>query len=278
MTIDELVGTIGGYGGLDFVTGDTILESASMVQSINGDGSLTMSWTSDHGGVIMAGTVLGDYIMMDTYAPSYNGDGTYKWAPKFSDMAQVLSRTLFFKTVEMTDGTQDTLYTFNYVGAAGTIIEDLNKYVSSLGTGWSVKSGALASAGTISVSFDGDTVKSAATKIADACGANVYYVGRTICIGMSNAYAADAYYNTFVVLGGTRNMAKKTAKGGYSAITQRLTIDADGSRIGGGIPPMTKLLIFDDVYPKMELVITSARCRLCYLLDEKGEKIKDGLN
>ena len=278
MTYEELT-NITGIGESDFITGDTVIESGQMVENINGDGSLTLSWKSTRGGVIPAGTTLGDYVMLETYAPTGSGDGIYQWSPKFSDISSILGKTLFFKTVETTDGGTLTLYTFSYTGPASTLIADLQTYLSTLSGAWRVSASdaLLSSEEVISVSFDGDTVKSAVTKIADACGVNVYYVKGTICIGMSSAYAADSYYNRFVVLGGTRNMAKKTPKGGYTAITQRLTIDDNGSIISQGTgPAMTKLLVFDDIYPKMELVITSTRYRLCYLLDENGNKISDG--
>ena len=278
MTYEELT-KITGIGEADFITGDTVIDSGQMIDNINGDGSLTLSWKSSRGGVIPAGTTLGDYVMLETYAPAGSGDGIYQWSPKFSDMSSILGKTLFFKTVETTDGDKLTLYTFSYTGAASTLITDLQTFLGTLSGGWSVSASeaVLTSEEAISVSFDGDTIKSAVTKIADACGVNAYYVKGKICIGMSNAYAAESYYNRFVVLGGTRNMAKKTLKGGYSAITQRLTIDDNGSIISKGSgPAMTKLLVFDDIYPKMELVITSARYRLCYLLDENGNKISNG--
>lgn len=278
MTYEELTRTAG-FGAVDFISGETVIESGQMVESINGDGSLTLSWKSAKSGVIAAGTTLGDYVMLETYAPTGSGDGIYQWSPKFTDMSSILGKTLFFKTVETTDGGKLTLYTFSFTGPASTLITDLQEFLGALGGGWSVEASDAVrnSEQLITVSFDGDTVKSAVTKIADACGVNAYYVKCKICIGMSSAYAAESYYNRFVVLGGTRNMAKKTAKGGYAAITQRLTIDDNGSIISKGRgPAMTKLLVFDDIYPKMELVITSVRARLCYLLDETGNKIPDG--
>ena len=208
MTYEELT-NITGIGESDFITGDTVIESGQMVENINGDGSLTLSWKSTRGGVIPAGTTLGDYVMLETYAPTGSGDGIYQWSPKFSDISSILGKTLFFKTVETTDGGTLTLYTFSYTGPASTLIADLQTYLSTLSGAWRVSASdaLLSSEEVISVSFDGDTVKSAVTKIADACGVNVYYVKGAICIGMSSAYAADSYYNRFVVLGGTRNMA-----------------------------------------------------------------------
>ena len=191
MTYEELT-KITGIGEADFITGDTVIDSGQMIDNINGDGSLTLSWKSSRGGVIPAGTTLGDYVMLETYAPAGSGDGIYQWSPKFSDMSSILGKTLFFKTVETTDGDKLTLYTFSYTGPASTLIADLKTFLGTLSGGWSVSASeaVLTSEEAISVSFDGDTIKSAVTKIADACGVNAYYVKGKICIGMSNAYAA----------------------------------------------------------------------------------------
>ena len=278
MTYEELQAKAG-LGEKDFINGETVIESGTMVESINGDGSLTLSWKSATGGVIPAGETLGNYVMMETYAPSSSGDGIYQWSPKFTDMTAILGTTPYYKTVETTDGGKLTLYTFSYTGRASTLINDLGSFLKSEVDGWEVTASdsVMKEEKAITVSFDGDMVKSVVSKIADACETNAYYVNGKICIGTSKAYTADGYYNRFVVLGGTRNMAKKTASGGYTAITQRLTIDDEGSIISSGSgPSMTKMLVFDDIYPKMELVVTSARSRLCYLLDETGNKISDG--
>ena len=159
MTYEELT-KITGIGEADFITGDTVIDSGQMIDNINGDGSLTLSWKSSRGGVIPAGTTLGDYVMLETYAPAGSGDGIYQWSPKFSDMSSILGKTLFFKTVETTDGDKLTLYTFSYTGPASTLIADLKTFLGTLSGGWRVSASeaVLTSEEAISVSFDGDTI------------------------------------------------------------------------------------------------------------------------
>lgn len=149
----------------------------------------------------------------------------------------------------------------------------------------------------ITVGFDGCSIKSAANAIADAMGCNVFWdwSTKTIRFVVGSTIQGEAY-NCFHVLGGTTNMGKSVVSGGFAAVTQRLTLPEPdnqntpfdinsksyallkGSIISaateGGIR-LTTDLIFDEIYPKQELFIKSARQRLCYCTDENGEFIVD---
>lgn len=141
----------------------------------------------------------------------------------------------------------------------------------------------------ITVGFDGSSLKSAADAIASAMGCNLYWdwsVKKLMFI--SGTTITGDSYNCFHVLGGTTNMGKNTVSGGYAAVTQRLTlntaqypgsiidcrpVDEHGNHYG---IRLTKDLILDDIYPKMELYIKTARERLCILTDnETGDFIVD---
>ena len=265
------------YGMPDFLSGDTVIQSATRETNINGDGRLSLSWRSTEGGAIKAGTVLGDYVMMETYTPTLNSDGTYSYSPSFTHKDALAAKTIFSMQMTAVDPFTKaegsvTLYTFPFTGYASQLVSQLSGY------GWQVVLGVPDAI--ISVSIDGDSVKSVAQKIAAALGTDAYFTGGKIQIGGTNAYAADAYYNKFIVLGGTRNMGKKTMKGTYAVVTQRLTLDA-GNGVGAGSvidlsngePPMMKILVNDDIYPKMDLEVTEVYFRRCFLLDESGEKI-----
>lgn len=267
------------YGMPDFLSGDTVIQSATRETNINGDGRLSLSWRSTEGGAIKAGTVLGDYVMMETYTPTLNSDGTYSYSPSFTHKDALAAKIIVSLQMPAIDPvtnaeTTVTLYTFPYTGYASQLIQQMSGY------GWQVVLGVPDAI--ISVSIDGDSVKSLAQKIASALGTDAYFTGGKIQIGGTNAYAADAYYNKFVVLGGTRNMGKKTLKGTYAVVTQRLTLD-EGNGVGSGSvidvsngePPMMKILVNDDIYPKMDLEVTAVYFRRCYLLNESGEKIAE---
>lgn len=265
----------------DFLTGETIIESASVEQNINGDGKLSLSWKSLSGGVILNGTVIntdyGKYVMMEPYTPTVNNDGTYSFSPSFTSWDALASKRLFSMVLQDSEGNDMRLYTFPYTGEAYKVADALADF------GWNVDLNPDLADKFVTISFDGDTVKSAAEKLASALGTNAYYVNGTICIGTSNAFSPESYYNCFVVLGGTRNMAKKTIQNSYAQVTQRLTLDANAEGVSAGSvidlsngePKMEKLLIFDDVYPKMELVIDETYHRRCWMMDEAGNKVVD---
>lgn len=273
----------GGQGGVDFLTNETIIESGSAEKNINGDGKFQLSFKSTNAGSIPLGTrlnsIFGSFIMANTYVPSASENGVYTYSPSFISTDSLLSKTLFYKNIQTDEGEDVVLYTFTYAGAASTIVAELNTFSNG-----AVELAEGLGSTTIVVSFDGDSIKSAASKIANALNENICIIDGVIHIGGYNAYSADDYYNYFVVLGGTRNMGKRTISNRagatvqyYAAVTKRLTIDAPGSAIdlSNGEPKLMKLLIFDDIYPKMELVITSVSSRDCYMMDDSGERIVD---
>lgn len=101
------------------------------------------------------------------------------------------------------------------------------------------------------------------------------------------------FHNAFIVKGSTRNLSQPTDTGENAQITERLTLDpvkypdsimytdADGNIITRseflllGVPMLTEELIFDDVYPKLELYMYRLRERKCYLLDDNKQKVPD---
>ena len=269
---DILGGGIGEPGRV--ISHDVVFESVVLDESINGDGGLTIGWNSTTGGGLAAGTAYSGYILMSPYLPTRNSDGSYRYDVKFSDPVALLGKKLFYRNVRLADGSTMPLYTFSITAQAGTLLSALSE---AAGSGYTVTGENIDSTTAVTVSFDGDTVKSAATKIADALGVSVWYTPGTIHIGTAGSYQSGEYYDSFVVLGGTKNMTKKitTSEGEeYAAVTKRLTLDPGqypGSKMGSGT--MEKILIFDNIYPKARFRITEANHRDCWLLNEDGERI-----
>ncbi len=285
--------SIGATPLADFLDGSSGLDSGSYEQNINGDGKLSLSWRSGSGGGFTAGTevtlVDGNltlkYYLKDNYTPTSNGDGTYTWSPTFVSCDNRLKGILVYLATHIYRqfGQNETqpklvkLYTFPYTGTAGTLVESLNGcdgvdgviqlHSDYIGIG-------------ITVSFDQDNIISAAQKIASALGTNSTIENGVVKIGYHDALAVSEYYDRFVVLGGTRNMGKYVINNDkYAAVTMRLTLDETtypDSVMPANAPAaghMTKVLIFDDIYPEMKLTITSVRARICYLYDEDGKLI-----
>lgn len=230
-------------------------------------------------------------------------------------LAQLDYLPFYFKTKAVTGVDEDgevtyedvVLSTYPYTGNLQTIAEALADCLSDHGDlgAWTADCGSLSSGVTASISFDGATVKSAAAAIADAFGTDYQFDWSGHCIrfgstdgaavtpgygtgggqaggnGVTEAggtlvSATDGgiQYNTFRILGGTKNMSKKTLKGRNVQVTTRLMLD-DGSIMGGGSPKIMKDLVFDDIYPKMELWLYDVHERRCWLTDENGQKIVD---
>ena len=256
-----------------------------------------------------------DYILFSTYHPSQQTACGYRYSVKFLHrMAQLDYLPFYFKTKAVTgvDGQGAVTYedvvlsTYPYTGNIQTIAEALAECLSDHGDlgQWTADTSGLSGSVTGSINFDGATVKGAAQSIADAFGVDYQFIwsSRTIKFGsfdmngdtpaygrvqtgangitesvgtLVSATDGGIQYNTFRILGGTRNMSKKTIKGQNVQVTQRLMLDTNGSILGGGSPKIMKDLVFDDIYPKMELWMYDVHERRCWLTDENGKKIVD---
>ena len=101
------------------------------------------------------------------------------------------------------------------------------------------------------------------------------------------------YHNAFIIKGGTKNLSQPTDTGENLQLTERLTLDptmypdstiyTDNAGnivtreqfLALGVPALMEELIFDDVYPKLDLYLYNVRERKCWLLDENGHKVED---
>lgn len=100
----------------------------------------------------------------------------------------------------------------------------------------------------------------------------------------------EDYYNSFLVKGSTRNLSQQASSGDYEQVTGRLTLDPeeypdstiyvnnDGSLTNredymaqdAPAPTLVKELVFDDIYPKLELYLYNIRERSCFLMEDDG--------
>lgn len=278
-------------------------------KNINGDGKLSLNWRSSEGGGLSAGQVVTvrhngneyEYFLEENYTPSPNGDGTYTWSPTFVDTDSNLKGVIVYKQINVYRNDVNNIhnptlksvkiYTFPMTGTASMIVGLLNTIASEAEVGEVVlgddyKENTQMGSVFVSVSFDQDSLVSAAEKLASALGTNSTIENGHICIGTHDGQlAVSEHFDRFVILGGTRNMGKRVMEGDdtYAAVTLRLTLDEEqfpDSVLPANTPPkghMTKVLIFDDIYPKIKLKIKGVRERVCYLYDEEGKiMVKDG--
>lgn len=291
-------------------------ESIIKEANLSDGGYVQMEWNDTEGTPIAAGTACpidGDYLLFTTYWPSQQSAYSFRYAPKFLHrLAQLDYLPFYFKTkaVSGSDGAGNVTYedvvlsTYPYTGNIQTIAAALAECLSDHGDlgAWTADTSGLSSTVIQSIRFDGATVKSAASTIADAFGVDCQFIwsSHTVKFGafdmegstpgygtaqpsangtenagvLVSATDGGIQYNTFRILGGTKNMSKKTIKGQNVQVTQRLMLDGD-SILGGGSPRIMKDLVFDDIYPKMELWMYDVHERRCWLTDENGKKIMD---
>lgn len=278
-------------------------------KNINGDGKLSLNWRSSEGGGLSAGQVVTvgyngieyKYFLEENYTPSPNGDGTYTWSPTFVDTDSNLKGIIVYKQInvyrnDVVNIHNPTLksvkiYTFPMTGTASMIVALLNTIADEAGVGEvqlgdDYKENTQMGSVFVSVSFDQDSLVSAAEKLASALGTNSTIENGHICIGTHDGQlAVSEHFDRFVILGGTRNMGKRVMEGDdtYAAVTLRLTLPdeyEDSVYPQEHLSPaghMTKVLIFDDIYPKIKLKVKGVRERICYLYDDEGKIfIKDG--
>lgn len=92
----------------------------------------------------------------------------------------------------------------------------------------------------------------------------------------------EKYYNCFRILGSTRNLSQPT-NSGYEQVYKRLTLDEteypdsiiDIRKNKEDEPKFFKELVFDNIYPKIDLYCYNIRERRLYLLDDEGNRVKN---
>jgi hypothetical protein len=287
--VTENWGNVGIDGGVH--------ESAVLNDNLEHSGGITLTWNSEQGATLPVGaSVVYDstkYSLLEPYTPQKAGPLHWRYEPCFKHPVARLSRVPFYITSKDSGGNDIQLSTSNFTGYAKTIADKLAAFVSEYGEAdeefgdtfgvWTAAFNGLQqeTIGVITVDFDCCSISEAANRIANAIGCNVFFDWSAHVIRFVAGTSIEGdYYNCFHVLGGTTNMAKKTVAGLYAPVIQRLTLpleDYPGSIMKSEENPpirLTKDLILDNIYPKMELKVSSVRQRVCWMTDEEGSKIR----
>lgn len=277
-------------------------ESAVLDDNLEHSGGITVTWKSASGTTLPVGDSVyyhdTKYSLLDAYTPERNDALTFRYSPKYLHPICRLERVPFYIEVTEQGGGTMQMSTINFTGKASTIADKLaqhfsvygatdSEFASTFGT-WRAEMTQDANT-IITVNLDGCSIKAAASRIADAVGCNVFFDwnvidGKRTIRFIAGSTIDGASYNCFHVLGGTTNMAKKSVSGIMVPVIQRLQLPDtyEGESFAGsiidrsnGAIKLTTDIILDDIYPKMELVISKARERVCYVTNEEGEKVKD---
>ena len=265
------------------------------------DDSIKLSWNDETGDELPAGAyIVADsgerYRLLDPYSPEQKSEGEWKYEPKFVSRVVAWSRVpLFFYTYGNNGQIVSREPDWNLTDNAQNFADYIAKAISiETGETWT----AIAAAdltGYKTISFQSTDIYSALNIItsdfetewfADK-STNTLYLGKTMFdnseivpvleVGKnikvpSITDSKEGYYNRFYVFGSTRNITQEYQGANVNnLVNKRLTLDPavypDGYidiRKSTSEPVSSKILTFDDIYPKSNLIVTEARPRLMY--------------
>lgn len=250
------------------------------------------------------------YRLLDDYEPKQKTEASFEYAPEFQHPIMMLGKIPFILTTGDTTSfqTADKETDWVYTGVASTIIQKIVDYINiigaeipDIGTGWFAVIDADI-IGSKTCTFSAMDVLSAISECCNQWSCEYYlhyetkalYFGKvgigdavTLKVGEnigipSVSESKEGYYNAFLVKGSTRNISQRSASGENTAVNKRLTLDPVkypygyiDKRENTAEPLMVKELIFEEVYPKLDLYVYNPRCRTRYLKDDDGNTVPD---
>lgn len=253
------------------------------------------------------------YRLFENYYPDEKDLGEFDYSPEFQHPIMWLGNVPFIHIDGNITSfeTADKETEWKYTGMAANLVQEkfvpyLNKVgetITDIGTGWSAIVSADITA-TADCSFSSMDFLSALNHAASQyeCEWHLDYENRILYFGIvsikttdltfevgvnvNNASITqnkDGYYNAFLAKGSTRNISQVNDKGENIQLNKRLTLDPVkypkgyiDVRENAEEPLLIKELIFEDIYPSMNLYVYNPRARTRNLLDKDGNTISDG--
>ena len=248
------------------------------------------------------------YRLLDDYEPKQKTEASFEYAPKFQHPIMMLGKILFILTTGDTTSfqTADKETDWVYTGVASTIIQKIVDYINiigaeipDIGTGWFAVIDADI-IGSKTCTFSAMDVLSAISECCNqwSCEYYLHYETKALYfgkVGIGDAVtlkvgenigiplvseSKEGYYNAFLVKGSMRNISQRSTSGENTSVNKRLTLDPVkypygyiDKRENTAEPLMVKELIFEEVYPKLDLYVYNPRCRTRYLKDDDGNTV-----
>lgn len=291
-----------------------ISEDAESHEKLMGDDDITLSWNDISGNELPVGAYITDdsgekYRLLDPYIPEQVNESEWRYNPTFSSRVAAWSKVpLFFYTRNASGAVVSREPDWTLTDTAENFIKYIARAISEeTGETWT---GIAAPdlAGVQNVQFQSTDIVSGLNSIVNVFetewradkSTNTLYLGKAMFTGTTtptlevgvniNVPAVteneDGYYNRFVVFGSTRNITQDYEGANVNnLVNKRLTLNPTiypnsviDRRQSSNEPAYTKILIFDEIYPKSNLVVIEARPRLMYAIKEgtTDEKIQIG--
>lgn len=288
-----------------------ITEAAQFEQELMKSDQITLSWSSDENTAIPVGAYIeykGEkYTLLDPYTPTQKDEVEWSYTPVFKSEIMRWSKVPFFFYTYSSDDTitgreTDWVLTDTPANFMSKVCESIKNETGATWT-YSVDASLAAS---ITITFSSVDIFSALNSIANAFETEWWVDKTSKVLHLSKAAHGDAvtlevdvnigvptvqsqngkeYYNRFYAFGSTRNIPQDYSGANVNNLTnKRLTLDP-AVYPGGykdtveGLTPQTalsKILVFDEIYPHSDLEISDVRARLRYVLDENGNKVQVG--
>lgn len=288
-----------------------IAEAAQFEQELMKSDQVTLSWNSDENTVIPVGAYIeykGEkYSLLDPYTPVQKNEVEWAYTPVFKSETMRWGKVPFFFYTYGSDNAitgRETDWVLTDIPAnfMAKVCESIKNETGALWT-YSVDASLAAS---MTITFSSVDIFSALNSIANAFETEWWVDKTNKVLHLSKASFGDAvtlevdvnigvptvqsqngkeYYNRFYAFGSTRNIPQEYSGANVNNLTnKRLTLDP-AVYPGGykdtveGLTPQTalsKILVFDEIYPHSDLEISDVRARLRYVLDENGNKVQVG--
>lgn len=256
------------------------------------------------------------YTLFKAYMPRCVNLGEYSYEPQFEHPKMILAHTPLLLTTRVADGREVRETDWEYTGNAGTILARIADIISDE-TGETLSIVLLDYDGKLpasaSVSFSGVDVLSGLSTVAQAFDNAEYYidweskilyfgfikydvggivpeltVGGNVRTATVNENDTSEYANCFIVKGSTRNMTYKAESGENLQSSTRLSLaQADDdeypkslidTRTDKTLPKLTSILIFEDIFPQLDLYVYNVRARIRRMRDNEGNWVVNEYN
>ena len=242
------------------------------------------------------------YSLFEQYVPDNNG-GVYQYKPEFQHPMMLLAHTPCLLTTRDSVGKEIKQTDWAYTGILSTILGRLQSVIyDQLGIMLTFKTNFKPTTDveeSATCTFSGVDIISAFSEVCNQFGGIEYHIdwdSKTVWFGdiflgdevsleeggnvgmASKSTNAKDYANYFIVRGGTRNITNKTASGDNVQSDSRLLIDDIDKRANEEQPKVQKVLIFDHIYPQLDLYVYNVRKRVRRLKDEDKQYVVKSYN
>lgn len=290
-----------------------ITVEAQHVQEMMRSDFVRLSWHDTTKQTILIGSYIihnGEkYILLDDYSPNDVSEVDFKYDVEFQHQKMILGRMPFALNTTNSVGEPIKEYDWNMTDKPSAILAYLCLRLNDdFGIdNWGFQLLSPFDVVSATCTFSNMDYLSALTEICSKFSSEnnkveylidwdrkQIYLGVNISIGQSVilkvgdniqtpsvSLSKDSYYNRFIVKGSSRNIWQRSVKGESVSTNTRLSLDKvkypNGyiDKAKAGEPILTKVLVYDDIYPKLDLYVYDVRERNRFLLDDNSTKVID---